>query len=42
MRQLFALADRGWVDLTILWGGQGNSSGLLWLGALLVVIGIGV
>jgi len=39
--QLFALSDRGWSDLTILWhsGREGRSSQMLWLGALLVAIG---
>lgn len=41
MRQLFALADRGWVDVKILWGAvKGpSSSRLLWLGAGLIVLG---
>ena len=42
MRQLFALADRGWADISILWHPKksGKSSWLLWLGALLVLIGL--
>jgi hypothetical protein len=41
MSQLFALTDRGWADITILWraGSNGRSSGLLWYGALMVAIG---
>lgn len=41
MRQLFALADRGWADVSILWGAfRGpSSSRLLWLGAGLLVLG---
>lgn len=41
MSQLFALTDRGWADITILWraGSNGRSSSLLWYGALMVAIG---
>lgn len=39
--QLFALSDRGWTDVKILWHSrrEGRWSRLLWTGALLVVIG---
>lgn len=42
MRQLFALADRGWADPVALWDcrRQGSSSRLIWLGALLLVLGM--
>lgn len=42
VRQLFALADRGWSDLPILWAALGDktiSSEFLWMGAGLVCIG---
>lgn len=42
VRQLFALADRGWSDLPILWEALSDntiSSSLLWMGAGLVCIG---
>lgn len=42
VRQLFALADRGWSDLPILFAALGDdtiSSGFLWMGAGLVCIG---
>lgn len=42
VRQLFALADRGWNDLPILWEALSDntiSSSLLWMGAGLVCIG---
>lgn len=41
MRQLFALADRGWANLATLWNcrREGSSSRLLWLGALLLLLG---
>lgn len=42
VRQLFALADRGWSDLPILWEALSDntiSSSLLWMGAGLVFIG---
>jgi len=43
IRQVFALADRGWSDITILWGSWGSnqlgtSSHFLWFAALLIVI----
>ncbi|KAI0102589.1 hypothetical protein GGR51DRAFT_527021 [Nemania sp. FL0031] len=40
-QQLFALADRGWSNIPLLWhsGSTGKSSGFLWLGALLVFLG---
>lgn len=39
--QLFALSDRGWTDVSILWRSRstGRFSPLLWLGAALVLIG---
>lgn len=41
IEQLFALSDRGWTDVKLLWHSrrEGRSSRLLWLGALLVLIG---
>ena len=41
MRQLFALANRGWADPGVLWEchRQGSSSRLLWLGGLLLLLG---
>lgn len=43
MLQTFALADRGWTDITTLWqtlgGSSAGSSNLLWAGACLVLIG---
>lgn len=42
VRQLFALADRGWSDLPILWTAMGDhtiSSRFLWMGAGLICIG---
>lgn len=42
VRQLFALADRGWSDLPIIWAALGDStisSRFLWMGAGLVCIG---
>lgn len=39
--QLFALSDRGWADIKVLWRAHsaGGSSALLWLGTLLILIG---
>ena len=41
-RQLFALADRGWANIGTLWTSNktGSSSLLLWLGALLLLLGM--
>lgn len=44
VRQVFALADRGWADITILWGAFGSnqartSSPFLWFAAVLIVVG---
>ncbi|KAJ8133150.1 hypothetical protein O1611_g471 [Lasiodiplodia mahajangana] len=40
-QQLFALADRGWSNIPLLWhsGSTGKSSSFLWLAALLVLLG---
>jgi hypothetical protein len=39
--QLFALSDRGWADIKVLWRAHstGGSSALLWFGFLLILIG---
>lgn len=42
IRQTFALADRGWSDITILWGSfgsneAGTSSRFLWFAAILII-----
>lgn len=39
--QLFALSDRGWADINVLWRAHstGGSRVLLWLGFLLILIG---
>lgn len=41
LQQLFALADRGWTNPSLLWSARsrGKSSHFLWLGALLIAIG---
>lgn len=41
VQQLFALADKGWSNIPLLWSAhsRGKSSGFLWLAALLIALG---